>query len=144
MKSDFVLDATLANDCHLLGELNDVLLLLMDNALVPWFILVPKTSVVELSDLSEPERRALYEAINLVSLLLRQNWPVEKLNVAAIGNVVRQLHVHVVGRREDDFCWPGVVWGRQERQAYTAGQVAEIRAQLKSAWGTGFRVYNPA
>ncbi|MEZ5489545.1 MAG: HIT family protein [Gammaproteobacteria bacterium] len=144
MKADFVLDAKLAHDCHQLGELNEVVLLLMDNALVPWFILVPKTSAVELCDLSEPARRILEEAIDRVSLLVRQHWPVEKLNVAAIGNVVRQLHIHVVGRRQGDYCWPGVVWGRTEREAYSVSQLAEIRRQLKTTLGTDFKEHGPS
>lgn len=134
----FELDPTLAGDCHLLGELNGQLLLLMDNTLVPWFIVVPRVEVTELCDLPEEAQRRLEKTVRQVSLYLRDSWQVDKLNVAAIGNVVRQLHVHVVGRNRQDYCWPGVVWGRPEKAAYTEQQVAGIRDSLDLAWGEQF------
>ncbi|MCB1670385.1 MAG: HIT domain-containing protein [Gammaproteobacteria bacterium] len=141
---EFKLDPALARDCHQLGNLHGNLLLLMNNALVPWFILVPQTNFVELCDLPLAQRQALNLAIDEVSRCLRQYWPVDKLNVAAIGNVVRQLHVHVVGRQEGDYCWPGVVWGRPEREVYTTGQVDGIRQRVESSCSSSFsRLANP-
>jgi diadenosine tetraphosphate (Ap4A) HIT family hydrolase len=136
--SDFKLDPNLARDCHQLGELHGQLLLLMDNALVPWFILVPKTAVTELCDLPGEARNSLDRAVDQVCRFLRQQRPVDKLNVAAIGNVVRQLHVHVIGRNRQDYCWPGVVWGRPEKEAYPAEQISYLRNELRSAWGKEF------
>lgn len=91
---------------------------LQDDARFPWLILIPRIAgAVELEDLSAAQRVLLMTEIvaagDRVRALGRADGrPVEKLNVAAIGNVTRQLHVHVVGRRHDDGLWPGSVWGK--------------------------------
>ncbi|MCP4996983.1 MAG: HIT family protein [Gammaproteobacteria bacterium] len=127
----FELDSRLEQDCHLLCEVDQILVLLMDNALVPWFILVPRVEVEELYELT-PERRASLDAlIDRLSDFITTEFQVDKLNVAAIGNIVRQLHVHLVGRSEGDYCWPGVVWGRSERKTYTQDQVTAIAGKIK-------------
>ncbi len=127
----FKLDSRLEQDCHLLCEVDQILVLLMDNALVPWFILVPRVQVEELYELT-PERRASLDAlIDSLSDFITTEFQVDKLNVAAIGNIVRQLHVHLVGRSEEDYCWPGVVWGRSEREKYTQDQVTAIAGKIK-------------
>jgi diadenosine tetraphosphate (Ap4A) HIT family hydrolase len=135
----FALDPRLAADTHHLGRLDLSELLLMDNALVPWLILVPRVSATELHLLDDVTRRQLSDETNAVAAFVAGAFPVDKLNVAAIGNVVPQLHVHVVGRRRDDFAWPGVVWGRPERSPYAAQQVAAIGARAAAALGTPFR-----
>jgi diadenosine tetraphosphate (Ap4A) HIT family hydrolase len=129
MKS-FLLDARLADDCVVLAESDTSLLLLMNNALVPWFILVPKTEENELYMLDEATQSALLREINLLAGILKTVFAVDKLNIAAIGNVVQQLHVHVIGRRKTDYCWPNVVWGRPERESYTASAIAELVQKL--------------
>ncbi len=133
--TDFELDSRLANDCIVLGELNSCLLLLMDNALLPWFILVPKTSQTEIIDLSPTEQLELQDAINVIGLFVKSNFSVSKLNIAAIGNIVSQLHIHIVGRDPSDFCWPNVVWGRTERERYTEQKIAEVVDALKKQIG---------
>lgn len=135
----FALDPRLAADCHRLGELALSEVLLLDNALVPWFVLVPHVAETELFRLEERPRQQLFDEITAVSAHVQEAFPVDKLNVAAIGNVVAQLHVHVVGRRRDDYAWPGVVWGRSERTAYPAATVAAIRDRLARAFGSRFR-----
>jgi len=136
--TDFILDPTLARDCHDLGELHGHYLLLMDNALLPWFILVPKTEFTELCDLPADVSASLSSSVRQLSHHVRTKFPVEKLNVAAIGNVVRQLHVHVVGRHQQDFCWPGVVWGRTEKNPYQLELVEKIQADLRQELGDSF------
>lgn len=138
MQTEVTLDPTLARDCHLLGELQGSLLLLMDNALLPWFIVVPRTQEVELCDLDPAVADPLQGAVRDLAAWVREHWQVDKLNIAAIGNVVRQLHVHVVGRRQGDYCWPGVVWGRPEKQAYSREQVAQIQEAVRAAFGADF------
>jgi len=135
----FNLDPRLAADTHRLGQLALSEVLLMDNALLPWFILVPHVSETELFQLDETRRQQLFDETTALSSFVAEGFPVDKLNVAAIGNVVAQLHVHVVGRRQDDFAWPGVVWGRPEREAYAAMTVTEIRERLVAAFGDRFR-----
>jgi diadenosine tetraphosphate (Ap4A) HIT family hydrolase len=137
--SDFTLDPRLANDCLVLGKLNTSLVLLMDNSLVPWFILVPQTSETELTDLSTSDQVSLLEEINLVSAFIKDHNEITKLNIAAIGNIVSQLHIHIVGRDPSDYCWPNVVWGTEERRAYTVERVKEITAALGKQLGSIFK-----
>ncbi len=120
----FVLDSRLREDCFALGRLEFCQLLLMNNAAIPWFILVPATSVTEVCDLTSSGQALLWEEVNSVANFVRANFQIDKLNIGAIGNVVSQLHVHVVGRREDDYCWPGVVWGSAIEKQYTDDEVA--------------------
>lgn len=108
---------------------------LQDDARFPWLILIPRrTRLGEIEDLSPAERAILMEEVVLAGERVRAlakafGRPVEKLNVAALGNVTAQLHVHVVGRRHDDSCWPDPVWGRGVRIPYgpEALQVAVSR-----------------
>lgn len=135
MLSDFVLDARLENDCHILGKLDSTLLLLMDNSLVPWFILVPRVDVTEFHELPQEVQLQLLEQINLISDYLKQDISVDKVNVAAIGNIVRQLHIHVVGRSETDYCWPSVVWGAEGHTPYSENELQEITSAIKERLG---------
>jgi diadenosine tetraphosphate (Ap4A) HIT family hydrolase len=136
--SGFRLDPRLERDCFVLGELGSSLLLLLDNALVPWFILVPRVAVTEVYELEREQQLELLDQVSALSRFIKDEHRVDKLNVAAIGNVVRQLHVHVVGRREGDFCWPGVVWGATGKQGYTAAEVEEMRGRVTAALGDDF------
>ena len=136
--NNFELDARLARDCLVLGKLNISLLLLMNNKLVPWFILVPQASEIEITDLSQSDQSDLLEEINLLAGFIKENFAVSKLNIAAIGNIVSQLHVHIVGRDPADYCWPDVVWGASERKPYTAERVNEITATLSEQLGDKF------
>lgn len=132
MKS-FQLDPQLQQDCILLGELECSLLLLMNNSLVPWFIVVPQTDKTELHELTSEMQTAVSKEINAVSKFIKDEFCVDKLNVAAIGNMVKQLHIHVIGRRDDDYCWPDVVWGRPEKTPYNNQAIDHIIAKLKSS-----------
>lgn len=129
--NNFALDPRLEKDCLVLGRMSLSMLLLMDNALVPWFILVPRTSKSEVFDLSAEDQASLLEEINVLSAFIKNNFETSKINIASIGNIVSQLHVHVVGRDPSDYCWPGVVWGVQEKKAYTDQQVNEILTALR-------------
>ena len=91
---------------------------LQDDARFPWLILLPRVDgAVELDDLTPPQRAALMEEVVRAGAVVRAlglaaGRPVDKLNTAALGNVTRQLHIHVVGRRRDDGLWPDPIWGR--------------------------------
>jgi len=104
----------LLEDCHVLGQLELCSVLLHRNSSVPWFIVVPDVAaeLVELHQLDPEARHRLDTELDLVARFIKARFDVAKLNVAAIGNIVPQLHVHIIGRRPDDPCWPGVVWGR--------------------------------
>ena len=127
---NFRLDPRLVADCLPLGRLDFSLLLLMNEARVPWFILVPQQQATELCDLPTDHQQRLLSEMNVLSRFVRSHFPVEKLNVAALGNVVPQLHVHVIGRHSRDFCWPQPVWGQTERTPYSPAAHAEIQRQL--------------
>ena len=114
---------------------------LQDDARFPWLILIPrKAGLHELEDLTGRERAALMEEVVRAGAVVRMlgeamQRPVQKLNVAALGNVTAQLHVHVVGRRHDDGLWPDPVWGRGSALPYGAGalQAAVSRIRLSQA-----------
>ena len=114
---------------------------LQDDARFPWLILIPrKAGLHELEDLTGRERAALMEEVVRAGAVVRMlgeamQRPVQKLNVAALGNVTAQLHVHVVGRRHDDGLWPDPVWGRGAALPYGAAalQAAASRIRLSQA-----------
>ena len=109
---------------------------LQDDARFPWLILIPRVAgAVELEDLSATDRARLMEEIVRAGELVRAEGaatgrPVDKLNVAALGNVTAQLHVHVVGRRRDDGLWPDPVWGRGGARPCDAAARAAVVARL--------------
>jgi diadenosine tetraphosphate (Ap4A) HIT family hydrolase len=109
----FVLDDRLERDTLPVGDLALSRLLLMNDATYPWVILVPRVAgAAEIIDLSPSDRARLLDEIVAVSTALRDETEPVKLNVAALGNMVRQLHVHIVARFEADPAWPGPVWGK--------------------------------
>jgi diadenosine tetraphosphate (Ap4A) HIT family hydrolase len=138
MSADFVLHPRLAADTHRLADLELCSLLLMDDARFPWCILVPRRSGIrEIYELDEPDRvRLLHESCALGRALMLA-FGGSKLNVAAIGNVVAQLHLHHVVRFEHDAAWPAPVWGRPPAQPYDeAGRrsfVARLAPHLAEA-----------
>ena len=134
----FALDPAFAASNVRLGRtaLNHVLA--ADNAAVPWFVLVPETQAIELCDLDPATHAALMDEVHRLGRAVRNELGVDKLNVAAIGNVVRQLHVHVVGRRRDDYCWPDVVWGRPAPAPLSGAEVAARRAFVARVLGERF------
>ncbi len=130
--NDFILDPRLAADCFVLKEFKLSLLLLMNNSLVPWFILVPKTKVKEICDLTPYEQSDILKEINLISVFIKKNYPqVTKLNVAAIGNMVSQMHIHIIGRYPDDYCWTNVVWGNKQKKVYAESEVSVITEKIR-------------
>jgi diadenosine tetraphosphate (Ap4A) HIT family hydrolase len=98
-------------DCHHLGRLPACELLLHRNDRLPWFILVPDTPLVDVLDLPAPQREAVLSDCAQVSGFIKGELGFPKVNFAGLGNVVPQMHLHVLGRREGDACWPRPVWG---------------------------------
>ncbi|WP_300616420.1 HIT family protein [Dokdonella sp.] len=132
----FPLDPRLAADTLPIGELPLSRLLLMNDARWPWLILVPRIAGArELIDLDGDDRTALMDELTRVGRALEFLLQPDKLNVAALGNVVSQLHVHVIARYATDAAWPNPVWGRGERVAYTeaesSARIAGLRTALK-------------
>ncbi len=128
----FQLDERLNNDCFVLAESDSCLVLLLNNCHFPWFIVVPKTVQTELYLLPEVEQLALQKQTNLISEFVHINFDCDKLNVASIGNIVSQMHMHIIARNENDPCWPGVVWGTSFQKAYSIEDAVIIQHKLQS------------
>lgn len=125
----FVLDPRLAADTSPVAELPLCRVLLMDDRRFPWLILVPRRADMrEIVDLDEADAAALVAEIRRVSAALVDLLAPHKLNVAALGNRVPQLHVHVIGRSTDDAAWPNPVWGVGSPEPYDP----EVRRALVS------------
>lgn len=117
--TDFILDPRLAADSVFIadGPLSQVRL--MDDVRFPWLVLVPRVpEVSEWLELDGAQQRLLLAEINQAGNLIREEPETEKLNIGALGNIVRQLHVHLVGRHAGDAAWPGPVWGSGVAQRY--------------------------
>lgn len=129
VETEFALDQRLCADTHSVGDLDLSRVLLMDDARFPWLILVPRRAGLrELIDLGQPEQRVLLEEIDRCARALQTLFAPDKLNIAALGNVVAQLHVHAIARFKSDVAWPRPVWGAGARTPYAADVVRE-RAQ---------------
>lgn len=131
---EFHLHERLLADCHVIGRMNHCHLLLHKNAALPWFILVPETEVADLLDLSDDQLHAVTAEAAAMSRFIKHQlgWP--KVNFAAIGNLVPQLHLHVIGRRPGDPCWPAPVWGHLEASdAYSSDDIDRVKEQLRTA-----------
>jgi diadenosine tetraphosphate (Ap4A) HIT family hydrolase len=127
----FKLDQRLKNDAFILGDMALSKLILVDNSLFPWVILVPKrNNVSEIIDLNNEDRILLLDEISLVSKKMQQIFKPDKLNIAALGNIVPQLHVHVIARYTQDKAWPQPVFGK-EKEAYTTESRERIISLFK-------------
>ncbi len=122
----------LQRDCHWLGTLGNCQLLLHRNASLPWFILVPQGACTGIEQLPDADAQHLLKLIRHLSHFISTRFHSEKINIASIGNLVEQLHVHVIGRRQDDSCWPLPVWGHlPQGEHYTQSQIAELTRALE-------------
>jgi diadenosine tetraphosphate (Ap4A) HIT family hydrolase len=129
----FVLDARLAADTFEIADLALSRLLLMNDSRYPWLVLVPRReAVTEIVDLEAPARARLMEEIATASRFVQTRPGVAKINVGALGNIVAQLHVHVVGRAAGDAAWPGPVWG-VGKERYEPGEAAKLIAAARAA-----------
>lgn len=129
----FVLDPRLLQDTLPIGDFPLCTLLLSNDSSYPWFILVPKRAdISEVFQLSETDQMQLWKETTTLSAVLDRTFQADKMNVAALGNVVNQLHMHVIVRRVGDAAWPAPVWGKHPAKPYTPEEVTRITAQLKS------------
>jgi diadenosine tetraphosphate (Ap4A) HIT family hydrolase len=128
----FAPDPRLAQDSQLLAQGPLSQLRLMDDLRFPWLVLVPRLEgASEWLDLEAAQQQQLLAELNAAATLLRAWQPCDKLNIGALGNIVRQLHVHLVARREGDAAWPGPVWGAGSMQRGGEAQVGERLARLR-------------
>jgi diadenosine tetraphosphate (Ap4A) HIT family hydrolase len=127
MDADFALDPRLEADTLPLGDMGLSTVRLMNDARFPWFILVPRRAgLSELTDLAHADAAALMDEIRIATRVMLALAKPDKVNVGALGNVVAQLHVHVVGRFRSDPAWPGPVWGSGAASPYPAHAAAAL------------------
>ncbi|MCE9664561.1 HIT family protein [Halomonas sp. M5N1S17] len=125
------LDERLVQDSYPVTELSLCQVRLMDDARFPWLVLIPRRSgVSEIFDLSEEDQQRLWYEATQVGRMLKALAKGDKLNIASLGNVVTQLHVHVVVRRRGDAAWPAPVWGHGEAEPYDLDGLASMRDHL--------------
>lgn len=137
MTDPFDLHPQLSADCTVVDDLPLCRLLLMEDANYPWCILVPRRAGIrEIHELAEADQAALLREVTRLSMAMQEAFAADKMNVAALGNVVPQLHVHVIARRVDDAAWPRPVWGAVPRRAYAGDEreaaIARLRRTLRS------------
>lgn len=123
----FDLDARLKNDTVHVCDLELSSVRLMKDARYPWLILVPRReAVVEVFDLNTSDQRTLIYETARCAKVIQTLFDVDKVNVASLGNIVRQFHMHVVGRRTSDQAWPGPVWGVGDAEPYEVGALEAL------------------
>ena len=129
----FSLDSQLERDTVSVATLPLCELLLMNDANYPWLILVPRqVSIHELIDLSDHDQRQFLLESNMISRLLQSQFKADKLNIAALGNVVSQLHIHHIARFYNDQAWPKPVWGVLPPLPYAAAELTEALTLILS------------
>ncbi|QJE73370.1 HIT domain-containing protein [Aerophototrophica crusticola] len=137
-EAGFGLHPRLAADTIPVGELGLSRVLLMDNRLFPWLVLVPRRAgAVELHRLDPADRALLVEEMARAAGALEALFPCDKVNLGALGNLVPQLHVHVIARRHDDPAWPGPVWGSGHAEPYPAGEGQAVAGRVAAWLGCG-------
>ena len=128
----FSLDPRLQQDTLVLGDFALYRLLLMNDSTYPWLILVPRREAVsEVFQLAADEQQQLWRETTLLAETLKDAFVADKMNIATLGNVVSQLHMHVVVRHRDDAAWPAPVWGRQPAVPYSREQLRVMRERLR-------------
>lgn len=136
MSTPFELDTRLAGDTLVVGDLALCRVLLMRDSRYAWLVLVPRhAGKVEVSDLPDDEQALLWREVDIAGRALRAVAPCDKLNIGALGNIVRQLHVHVVARREGDAAWPGPVWGFGKAEPYAESEAKIIAERIRQHLG---------
>lgn len=134
----FELHPQLHNDCLTIGRFPLCRLLLMRDANYPWFILVPEREAVsEIYQLTETDQLQLMRESSTLAKALASAFAADKINIAALGNVVPQLHVHHIVRYRDDPSWPAPVWGQVPAKPYTEEGLNEVTRRLQAAGPVG-------
>lgn len=133
MAITFKLHPRLQQDCIVIGRLQLCQLLMMNDSQYPWFILVPeKAELVEIYQLNKAERELLIEESSYLAENLATLYKADKINIAAIGNLVPQLHIHHMVRYRIDKAWPAPVWGKFDAVTYTEQEITDNITRLKN------------
>jgi len=132
MNDEFNLHPQLVKDCIVIADLPLCRVLLCNDSAYPWFILVPR--IADVSDIYQLEWQHQQQFLNessLLSEILMNEFHGDKMNVAALGNVVPQLHIHHVVRFKNDSCWPKPIWGQQPLNPYSAKKIENIKSRIQ-------------
>lgn len=128
----FILHPQLEKDCHLVHELPLSLVLLMDDSQFPWLIQVPKVAdISEVIELDEQQQILLWQESSLLDRTLQALYQPDKLNLAALGNMVPQLHIHHIARFRNDIAWPGPIWGKATAKPYSNEKLSNTITELQ-------------
>jgi len=134
LRAGFTLDARLEADSEHLVWLGLCELRIMNDSRWPWLILVPqRPDVEELHELKPLDQAMLTFEIDIAAKALKKATGCSKINIGALGNIVRQLHIHVVARSEGDAGWPGPVWGHGLREPYQRADLHQFAQTVKAA-----------
>jgi diadenosine tetraphosphate (Ap4A) HIT family hydrolase len=126
----------LLNDCLVIGKFPLNHLLLMKDANYPWFILVPdRENITELYQLEQTDQQLLIAESSMLSKAISEQFNADKINIAALGNVVPQLHIHHIVRYKTDVAWPAPVWGKHPARPYTDASIDQLVNKLKRGLG---------
>lgn len=137
--TQFLLHPQLAADTKLLGEFPLCQVLLANDGNFPWLILVPKINeITEFHQLNDKQQAQFLIESNAISRLLKDELKADKINIAALGNMVPQLHIHHVARFKSDVCWPKPIWGQAPAVLRTEQQAAELITIISTALQAGF------
>jgi len=129
----------LQKDCLIVGRLTLCHVLLMNDANYPWLILVPdRDNVTEIYQLTEADQAQLIRESSTVAKMLTDHFNADKINIAALGNVVPQLHIHHIARYRNDIAWPKPIWGQVSAKAYSDEALTKILDKLRMALGERF------
>ena len=129
----FKLDKRLEQDTIFIKNLNLSKLLLMNNSNFPWLILVPmRENLIELIDLSKTDQQQLLSEISSLSRFLKKIDPKGKINIGTLGNIVNQLHIHIVIRNKNDLAWPNSIWGFDNHSPYSKEQSLKLLEEISN------------
>lgn len=132
----FILHPQLSKDCFVIGQFDLCQLLLMNDRNYPWFILVPqRENIREIYQLTKSEQAQLWSESAELSETLAQHFAADKINIAALGNVVPQLHVHHIVRYQNDPAWPAPIWGRLAAEPYSENELQKLLTGLVPVLG---------
>lgn len=131
--SDFILNETLEKDSLFICDFDFTTLRLINNASVPWCVIIPrKNNIIHLTDLSELEQDMLMQDVRQVAAIFQKIYNPDRVNIGMLGNMVPQMHWHVIARTKNDPAWPGPVWGNVPHQPYDKGNDKVLISQIKN------------
>ncbi|MFD2258103.1 HIT family protein [Luteolibacter algae] len=135
--TNFTLNDRLESGGYEISRVSGCRILLKNEANFPWFIIVPEVpeGIEDLHQLDEKTYSEVTSLLRRISIFVQEYFKPEKLNVACIGNIVRQMHIHVVARNLSDPAWPGVVWACDEKRKYTQDEAQAIVSAARAALG---------